>query len=256
MVLSLGRWTAGPLSGPLRHVALDGETFGHHHKFGEMALAVCLARVQSLGARLTVYGEYLEKSPPEHGVEIVGNTSWSCVHGVERWRADCGCNSGAHPGWNQAWRTPLRLAVDWLRDRLAEVFEERGKLLLTDPWRARDDYVSVILNDRRENVERFLREHASHPLGRRQQDEAISLLEMQRFGMLARSSDAWFFDDLSDLTTIQAMRCSRRALELCRDAGGADFEPEFAALLQEAQSNVSELGSGRNIFERFAARTY
>jgi len=240
----------------LRHIALDGETFGHHHKFGEMALATCLARLQSLGARLTVYGEYLEQHPPEFEARVAEMTSWSCVHGVERWRADCGCNSGAHPGWNQAWRAPLRLAVDWLRDRLADVFEERGRSLLNDPWQARDDYISVILDDRRDNVERFLHEHSAHPLGRRQQNEAVDLLEMQRFGLLARSSDAWFFDDVSDLTTIQAMRCSRRALELCREADGPDLESEFAGLLEQAQSNVAELGSGRDIFERFAARKY
>ncbi len=243
-----------PSPSPLRHIALDGETFGHHHKFGEMALATCLARVQSLGGRLAVYGEYLEQHPPEFEVQVAGNTSWSCCHGVERWRSDCGCSSGAHPGWNQRWRAPLRSAVDWLTDRLAGVFDELGRPSLADPWQARDDYIAVILDDRLENVEKFMREHGS--LNRRQQDEAGTLLEMERFVLLARSSDAWFFDDISDLTAIQCLRCCRRALELCRDAGGPDLEPDFAALLEPARSNVPELGTGRDIFERFAARRY
>src|SRR5207248_6807434 len=103
----------------LVHIATDGETYGHHHAHGDMALAAALNHVETSGiARLTNYGEFLEKHPPTHEVQIAENSSWSCSHGVERWKADCGCNSGGRADWDQAWRAPLRRALDWLRDEL------------------------------------------------------------------------------------------------------------------------------------------
>src|SRR5215468_1974183 len=125
------------------HVATDGETYGHHHKKGEMALAYALDYIESNNlAKLTNYGAYLEQHPPTHEVEIIANTAWSCAHGIERWRSNCGCRTGGPREWQQTWRTPLREAFDWLRDSLAPVFEQRGSRLLHDPWAARDDYVT------------------------------------------------------------------------------------------------------------------
>ena len=112
----------------LAHIATDGESYGHHHHRGNMALAFALQTIESQElARLTVYGEYLEQHPPEWEVEIFENSSWSCVHGVERWWKNCGCNSGGHPGWHQQWRTPLREALDWLRDSLRPAYEGEMK---------------------------------------------------------------------------------------------------------------------------------
>ena len=139
----------------LVHIATDGETYGHHHHHGEMALTYALEYIQSRQlADLTNYGEYLAQHPPIHDVEIIENTSWSCVHGVERWRSNCGCNAG-HPGWSQAWRGPLREALDWLRDSLAPRFEEKARGLLKDPWAARDDYISVVLDRSAASVNAF-----------------------------------------------------------------------------------------------------
>ena len=122
------------------HIATDGETYGHHHPFGDMALAYALNSIESgAKARLTNYGEYLEKHPPTHLVEIWENTSWSCSHGVGRWRENCGCHTGAHPDWQQKWRTPLREALDWLRDRLENLYEDDALTFLKDPWAARND---------------------------------------------------------------------------------------------------------------------
>src|SRR5206468_8107694 len=93
----------------LVHIATDGESYGHHHRFGDMALAYALNTIESNQlAQLTNYGEYLERHPPTHQVDIIEKTSWSCFHGIDRWWSNCGCNSGGHPGWNQEWRTPLR----------------------------------------------------------------------------------------------------------------------------------------------------
>jgi alpha-amylase/alpha-mannosidase (GH57 family) len=128
-------------------VATDGETYGHHHKQGEMALAYCFYYLESNHlANVTVYGEYLEKFPPTHEAEIVERTSWSCMHGVERWMSDCGDNSGMHPGWNQGWRTPLRWAMDWLRDALIPIYEKEAAVYLKDPWAARDAYIDIMLD--------------------------------------------------------------------------------------------------------------
>ena len=130
------------------HIATDGETFGHHHRFGDMALSYCLNYIESGNhAKITNYGEYLDKHSPTHTVEIVENSSWSCVHGVERWRDNCGCNSGNQiREWDQAWRKPLREAMDWLRDRIIPVFRSEASKYFEDPWSVRNDYIEVILD--------------------------------------------------------------------------------------------------------------
>ena len=149
----------------LVHVATDGETYGHHHRFGEMALAYALSTIARKNmATLTNYGQYLEHFPPEQIVEIVENSSWSCVHGVERWRNDCGCQTGGKPGWHQRWRRPLREALDWLRDQLAQLFEDEGGQLFSDPWAARDDYITVILERSHASVEHFFQQQARRRL--------------------------------------------------------------------------------------------
>ena len=120
----------------LVHVATDGESYGHHHRYGEMALSYALKLIEQRGdAKLTNYGEFLERFPPEYQAEIYENTSWSCFHGVERWRSDCGCNGG-RAGWNQKWRAPLRDALDWLRDTIAPLTEKIGQSLFKDVWAA------------------------------------------------------------------------------------------------------------------------
>ena len=152
----------------LSHIATDGESYGHHHRYGEMALTFALNHIETNKlAELTNYGQFLERYPADHFVEIFANTSWSCVHGIERWRSNCGCNSGGHPDWNQEWRAPLRAALDWLRDTLAPVYEAQGASLLKDPWQARDEYIRVILDRSDESVDAFFGEHATHPIERR-----------------------------------------------------------------------------------------
>ena len=98
----------------------------------------------------------MAKYPPTDEVEIVEKSSWSCAHGIDRWWSDCGCNSGAHPGWNQAWRTPLRNALDWLRDTSRRAGKRKRATLFNDPWAARDGYIDVILDRSAENIRRFV----------------------------------------------------------------------------------------------------
>ncbi|MDR3230054.1 MAG: DUF3536 domain-containing protein [Synergistaceae bacterium] len=233
----------------LSHVATDGESYGHHHDHGDMALAYCLETIDDGDeAKLTIYGEFLEKCPPEYGVRIVENSSWSCAHGVERWRADCGCSSGT-PGFSQKWRAPLREALDWLRDKIAVLFELEGKKYLRDPWRARDAYIQVILDRSRDTVEEWLDAQAAHPLTAEERICALKLLEAQRSAILMYTSCGWFFDEISGLETTQILRYSARAIGLMRELTGLDYDPEFSRLLAKAPSNVLELKNGSRVYD-------
>jgi len=217
-----------------------------------MALAYALHYIESNGlAQLTNYGEYLEKHPPTYEVEIIENTSWSCPHGIERWRNDCGCSSGAHPKWNQAWRAPLRAALDQMRDSLAPAYEQKGRELLKDPWEARNDYIAVILDRSPENIEQFLSDHAARELDDAEKTSALKLLELQRQAMLMYTSCGWFFDELSCIETVQIIQFASRALQLAQELFGDATESHFLQLLEKAKSNVRQHGDGRRIYEKW-----
>jgi alpha-amylase/alpha-mannosidase (GH57 family) len=234
------------------HIATDGESYGHHHRYGEMALSYALSKVEDKPqTRLTNYAEFLAKNPSTHEVEIIENTSWSCSHGIERWWKDCGCNSGGHPGWNQAWRTPLREAMDWLRDSLVPRYEEKARQLLKDPWTARNDYITVVLDRSPKNVGKFLNEHAAHPLGKPERITALKLLELQRHAMLMYTSCGWFFDELSGIETVQVIQYAGRVVQLAEELFGNGTEQQFLKLLEAAKSNLPQFGNGRNIYDMF-----
>ena len=236
----------------LVHIATDGESYGHHHRFGEMALSYALHHIETNKlAQLTNYGEFLERHPADHFVEIVNNSSWSCVHGVERWRSNCGCNSGGHAGWNQEWRAPLRTGLDWLRDELTPFYEQKAGPLFKDSWAARDEYIQVILNRAEENVRSFLEKHATHPLNEEEQVAALKLLEMQRHAMLMYTSCGWFFDELSGLETVQVMQYAGRAIRLAQDFGADGIESGFLDRLAAAKSNLPEHHDGKVIYEKW-----
>lgn len=235
----------------LVHIATDGESYGHHHHFGEMALSYALEEIQKNDlAKLTNYAEFLEKHPAEDFVEIVENSSWSCVHGIERWRSDCGCNSGGH-AWNQQWRAPLRAALEWLRDRLAPIFESRLKLYCKDPWASRDDYIRVILDRSEESRAAFFAEHSLRPLHAEEQVTVLKLLEMQRHALLMFTSCGWFFDELSGIETVQVIHYAGRALRLAEECCGEPIEAEFVQHLANAKSNLPEYGNGALIYEKW-----
>ena len=236
----------------LVHIATDGESYGHHHRFGDMALAFALHYIETNNlAKITNYGEYLEKHPPAHEVEIVENTSWSCPHGVERWRSDCGCSCGTHPKWNQAWRAPLRQALDWLRDSVAPKYEEKARQFMKDPWAARDDYMEVILDRSEESIQQFLGKHASREINEAERVTVLKLLELQRYAMLMYTSCGWFFDDLSGIETVQVIQYAGRVVQLAEELFGDDTEQHFLELLEPAKSNLPGHGDGRRIYESF-----
>ena len=236
----------------LMHIATDGESYGHHHRSGEMALAYALHHIESNKlAKLTNYGEFLEKHPPTHETQIQQKSAWSCSHGVRRWHSDCGCNSGKHPRWNQRWRQPLRDTLDWLRDQLDPAYEAKAQEFFSDPWRARDEYVAVVLDRSDKNVAHFFQQHAARKLDEQEQVTSLRLLELQRHAMLMFTSCGWFFDELSGIETAQVIQYAGRALQLARLAMDQDLEPAFLDRLAKARSNIREFRDGRRIYEKF-----
>lgn len=237
-------------SGPqLVHIATDGETYGHHHKHGDMALAYCINYIEKQkGVKLTNYAQFAEVCPPEEEAQIIENSSWSCVHGVERWRANCGCNSGGKPGWSQEWRKPLRESLDWLRDTIADLFEKEGSKYLRNCWEARNDYINVILRRSDEAVKHFLRDHVKEEANG---TNVLRLMEMQRHAMLMYTSCGWFFDEISGIETTQVLQYACRAIQLTRQLTEVDVEQEFLNRLQAAPSNVAALENGAQVYRKY-----
>jgi len=241
----------------LVNIATDGETYGHHFKFGDICLAHAL-RIEALsyGFQNTNYGEYLDQNPPRLEVKLNNGpnsegTSWSCTHGIGRWIRDCGCHTGGEPGWNQRWRTALRLALDLLRDENVEHFEAtRGKLFV-DPWQARDDSIELVLDQYRSREE-FLAEHADRWLSADEQRRALTNLELQRMLLLMYASCGWFFNDISGIETIQILKYAARVIDLMEQLGLPSARDCFLKIMAEAKSNRPEMGTGADVYRRFA----
>ncbi|MBW2095485.1 MAG: DUF3536 domain-containing protein, partial [Deltaproteobacteria bacterium] len=191
----------------------------------------------------------LERFPPEEEVRILENTSWSCAHGVERWRSDCGCNVNHREGWNQAWRAPLREAMDWLSGELAAIFEEQGGKLFKDPWAARDDYIVVLLDPSRETRDRFLKDHCiKEQLDQGERVGAFALMESQRMALYMYTSCGWFFDDIAGLEATQVLLYADRAMNLVRKWSRSDLEKTFLSIISKAGSNDPGFGDGTAVF--------
>lgn len=232
--------------GQLVNIATDGETYGHHHKSGDMALAFCLEHIdQNLDVNLTNYGHFLSMFPPEYEAQIIENSSWSCVHGVERWRSNCGCNSGK--GYSQNWRGPLRDALDWLRDTMIEIVETEGPKLFHDPWKTRNEYIRVILERNEESVDKFMAEFAVKDVDI---NKALRLLELQRHAMLMYTSCGWFFDELSGIETVQVIQYACRAVQLSKQLTERVLEGEFLNRLEKAPSNLATYKDGVGVYKK------
>ena len=240
----------------LIHLATDGETYGHHKKFGDMALAYALHQgLSSRGLEIINYGAYLDRFPPAHEVEIDEGpkgegTSWSCSHGVGRWEEDCGCSTGGQEGWNQKWRKPLREALNFLRDELIPVFEREGEKVFRDPWEARDGYIQVILDRSPENIAGFFEKFGLPDLKEKERIRGLQLLEMQKHALQMFTSCGWFFNDLSGIETILILQHADRAMQLAEVFSPGDLEDRFLERFSTAKSNLPEMGEGRQIYER------
>jgi alpha-amylase/alpha-mannosidase (GH57 family) len=246
---------AGP--GQIVNVATDGETYGHHYRYGDRCIAHALSvEAAQRGFWITNYGEYLEHHPPSSEVDLQPGpegegTSWSCAHGVGRWRRDCGCHPGGQAGWNQSWRGPLRDALDHLRDRTARLFEETRGHYFKDPWEARDAYIALVL-DRTRSRREFLRHHAPRELGERDRERALAFLELERNALLMYTSCGWFFSDVSGLETQQILAYAARVISLVEELDLGSVQGPFLEILSSARSNILGMGNGADVYRRVA----
>lgn len=237
----------------LINIGTDGESYGHHTKFGDMALAYVLkVKAEEEGFTITNYAEYLDKYGVHDEADIKQPSSWSCFHGVGRWKEDCGCSTGGQPSWNQRWRKPLREALDYLRDKFIVLYEKHGKKFFTkDVWEVRNNYINVILDRSELSVKNFLKENLKPECNDDDKIAAMKLLEIQRQAMLMYTSCGWFFAEISGIETTQIMKYAARAMQLAASFSEEDYESEFVKILANAQSNIKEFGTGADIYKKF-----
>jgi alpha-amylase/alpha-mannosidase (GH57 family) len=240
----------------LIHIATDGETYGHHKKFSEMALAYALSQgFDSRGLEIINYGTFLKRFPPVEEVDIDEGlkgegTSWSCAHGVGRWKEDCGCSTGGRPGWNQKWRKPLREALDLLRDELSLLFEREGEGIFKDVWEARNGYIHVLFVRSPDEIKKFFDRYGRGELDRERKIRGLRLLEMETHALQMYTSCGWFFADVSGLETLIVFQHAARAVELAEELTGQEIEKGFLKHLTEAKSNLPEMENGKQVYER------
>lgn len=233
------------------HAATDGETYGHHQVFTELGLAYALfVEAGRRDIEITNYATYLATHPPDRSVRVIGGegSSWSCAHGTGRWSRDCGCSTGGEPGWNQRWRTPLRAALDLLREAADEAFERLGGELLFDPWAARDDYVRVLMGA--VPAEHLVAEHQSRPLDEDEKRTVLDLLELQRHAMAMYTSCGWFFNDVGGIETVQVLTYAAAVVGLMKKMDQPVPKKDFMELLDRAESNDPAIGTGADVYQR------
>ena len=240
--------------GDLVTIATDGEIYGHHEPFADMALAYLISKAaRERGIEMTNFPAYLDAHEPAFEVQIKKGpsgegTAWSCPHSVGRWKENCGCSTGAPEGWNQEWRSPLRKGLDKLRDELTARFEKEGGRILADPWKARNEYIEIIENRSSTAAAGFVRDRASVELQDPEIARGVSLLEAQRNALLMFTSCGWFFNDISGIETTQLMKYAARAAELA-DADEPDrLESILLGELEKAVSNIETHGTGADLY--------
>lgn len=236
----------------LENIAVDGETFGHHKHFGDMALAFCLKTIQdNHSVDLMNYGEFLAKFEPKHEVQIHQNSAWSCAHGVGRWSKDCGCCIESKEGRNQKWREHLKKAMDYLRDELINIYQKEMALYVKDPWTIRDLYIELILNRSSENALQFFENHFSAKISDEDKIKILKLLEIQRHAMLMYTSCGWFFDDISGIETVQILAYAARAIQLTKEVTNISLEEGYLSILENAKSYYENFKNGVFIYKNF-----
>ncbi|MES2522081.1 MAG: DUF3536 domain-containing protein [Gemmatimonadota bacterium] len=238
-------------------LATDGETFGHHHRNGEVTLANALARIVQGGihpaASVTNAAALVAAHPPTMDVTLVSPSAWSCAHGVERWRSNCGCRLDGSKPPAQQWRGPLRDALTALAERCHEVFErEAAPLFRDDPWAVRDGYGEVVAQDGAPLVA-FVRGALREGVDQQGERRAHALLELERASLRTFTSCAWFFDEVERIETRQVLRYAARALEL--SGVSSRVAPDFLHWLEPARGSTPHSGSASDLYVREALPT-
>jgi hypothetical protein len=230
-------------------IVTDGETYGHHHEFGEMALAWAARELLAENIEVSNLGAWLDDHPPTWQVELVTPSSWSCAHGVERWRSDCGCTTGSQPAWNQSWRGPLREALDWLRGALADRVADRLRPLFGDPHSALIDYGAVVAGT--ETPESFVQRRASRPSTDAETTLALELLELESHLLASFTSCAWFFADPTGVETLLSLRQAAVVIDAAERVMDLDLATGFLERLEAVRSNIDPTLTGRDLWARY-----
>lgn len=242
--------------GHLVHAATDGETYGHHAPYTELGLAYALfVEAEQRDIHVTNYATYLDEFPPEREVRLVPGegSSWSCAHGVGRWKRDCGCHTGGQEGWTQEWRGPLREALDVVRRGADEIFDRLGTMLFTDPWGTRDRYIDVVIG--KQPISEFLAAEAGGPPAGGNGKKMEALLELQHNALAMYTSCGWFFSDVAGIETVQILRYGSRALDLMESLGQPTPEAQFVGLLGHAKSNDPKKGTAADLYGAIGTTT-
>ncbi len=214
--------------------ASDGELYGHHQPFRDMFLSHLLdGAVEERGILRSYPAAWLRDHPLEQTAEIVENTSWSCHHGIERWRDVCGDAPDA------TWKKPLREFLTQLSQAVDAVYEEKASGLVGDPWALRDDYAQVIMGQADPNE--FVQTHATRNLNSAEVTLLKNLLAAQHERLRMFSSDAWFFYDLDRIEPLNALKYAAHAAYLTQLACGRDVSQALLPIISRAQSQQSGL---------------
>ncbi len=234
-------------------VATDGETFGHHHREGERFLYHLLHETAPrAGYEVTFLARYLQEHPPTAEVEIVDDTSWSCGHGVARWREGCPCTQG-----ESGWKRPLRKALDQLAQKIDALYQDEVKRWVVDLWTLRNDYIQVVLGKMKGRA--FLTQHAAGKLTEGQSKRILTLLEAQYCRQAMYTSCGFFFEDLSRLEPYYIIAYAAKAIYLVKEATGISLGEGFKRDLHPAKSWITDQ-TGEDVYEdvdrrrRFRAR--
>ena len=235
----------------LINIATDGESYGHHHYRGDMALAACIHNLQQeQNIAITNYGEFLALFPPMQEIKIIENSSWSCVHGVERWRSDCGCTDGGHPEYHQKWRAPLRNALNWLKDHVDNIYLKEVSAFTPSPWQLRNQYIEIILNRNEKTINQFFEKNCAIKIQEEQKVKLVRLLEMQRHAMLMFTSCGWFFDEISRIETKQILQYADRAIQIAEHETAVRLYADFLQLLALAPTNLDTYNNAAEFYEQ------
>jgi|GEM_PF-4041 len=218
-------------------VATDGESYGHHHPRGEMALAYAVEQLEAReDVQLTNLAAWLAQNPPQWEAQVTEDSSWSCAHGVERWRSDCGCRAQPDAGLHQEWRRPFRAALDAVRTDARAALAPLGKTLFKNPEAARNAYGEVV-----GNPAAFVGWYADHAAKGGTSETARQWLEIHRHLLAMYTSCAWFFDELTGLEPKQNLRHAACAIGQLRDLTGVNLESKLTRTLDQMPANGDTL---------------
>jgi len=229
-------------------IASDGELYGHHQHFRDRFLAHLINGAStSVGLEKTYPSLWLKKYPPRNWVSIREGTSWSCYHGVERWKADCGCTPG-----DGRWKGYLRQAFNRSAHQIDKVYADAIKAYNIDPWKLRNSYIHVILSQL--SAEELIYQFAGRKLDSDQVARIRLLLEAQRERQRIFTSCGWYFDDFSRIEPRNNVAYAAQAVRLTYMATGVNLSEQLMADLHYVVSYRSNI-RGDKVFQREMQKT-